>query len=264
MPEQPVSLGTVHYSDTGRGTAVFLVHGYPLDGRVWGDVGAMLASTCRVIVPDLPGFGQSQLNGPFTMDSLGAALVDLADALRIDRFVVAGLSMGGYVGQGVYRLSPRRLAGLSFVDTRANADDDAGKAARNKMIELLATQGTPGVVESMLPKMLHPDAYRLDPALVERLREMMQDQPAATLAHACAAMRDRPAFFDALPTLSCKLQVIVGEGDAIAPPEVAKKIVDLTPGGRLDLINGAGHMAPLERPAEVAEALERFVAGLEK
>jgi pimeloyl-ACP methyl ester carboxylesterase len=262
MREQPVSLGSIRYTDTGSGSAVFLVHGYPLDGRVWGDAGAILASSFRAIVPDLPGFGESKLNGPFTMEDLAKSLLELADALKIDRFALAGLSMGGYVGQALYRIAPKRLSGLSFVDSRANADDEAGKTGRDKMIELLEKQGTPGVVESMLPKMLHPDAYTLDPALVERQREIMQAQKPQALKYACAAMRDRPEFFSALPTLSCPLQVIVGDGDAIAPPDVAKKIADLTPGARLDVIKGAGHMSPLEKPAEVAEAMERFVAGL--
>lgn len=262
MPAQPVSIGTMHYTDTGKGTPVFLLHGYPLDGRVWGDVGAILASGARVIVPDLPGFGSSKRNGPFTMESLAQAVFDLADGLKIDRLVVAGLSMGGYIVQSMVRVAPRRLAGISFVDTRANADDEAGKAARNKMIALLDEQGTPGVVESMLPKMLHPDAYKLDPALVERLRELMSAQDAATLKEACIAMRDRSAFFDALPTLSCPLQVIVGDRDAIAPVDVARQMVELAPGARLDVIDGAGHMSPLEKPAEVAESLETFVRSL--
>lgn len=265
MREQPVSLGSIRYTDTGSGMPVFLVHGYPLDGRVWGDVGAILASSCRVIVPDLPGFGEAKLAGSFSsMDDLARALLELADALKIERFVLAGLSMGGYVGQALYRLAPNRLAGLSFVDTRANADDEAGKAGRNKMIELLDQQGTPGVVEAMLPKMLHPDAYTLDPAVVERQREIMSAQKPQTLKCACAAMRDRPEFFSHLPKLSVPLQVIVGEGDVIAPPDVAKKIAEMTPGARLDIIAGAGHMAPLEKPAEVAEAMEKFVNALRK
>ena len=274
MPQQPVSVGAIHYTDTGRGIAVFLVHGYPLDGRVFGDVGAMLASStllprgARVIVPDLPGFGQSKLNVSFhshdlfRMETFATSLLELADVLKIDRFVLAGLSMGGYVAQALYRIAPQRLLGLSFVGTRANADDQAGKAGRNKMIELIDRQGTAGVVEAMLPKMLHAGAYKLDPALVERQRDIMQSQNSVTLKHACVAMRDRSEFFSALPTLSCPLQVIVGEGDVIAPVDVATKIVEMTPGARLDVIKGAGHMSPLEKPVTVAEALEGFLSGL--
>lgn len=263
MPSFDTPFGSIHYTDAGQGAAVVLLHGYPLDGRIFGDVGAMLASKARVIVPDLPGFGQSTLSRPFqTMDELARSLLALVDGLGIERFLLAGLSMGGYVGQAAYRLAPARLSGLSLVDSRANADDDAAKAGRNKMIELLDTQGTPSVVEAMLPKMLHADAYKLDPALVERQRDIMSAQPRDTLKYACAAMRDRPAFFDALPTLACPLQVIVGEGDVIAPVDVARKIADMTPGARLDIIPNAGHMAPLEQPAAVAEALEQLLANV--
>lgn len=264
MPELTTSAGTMYYTDAGDRAAptVILVHGFPLDGRVWGDVAAMLAGRFRVLVPDLPGFGQSLARGPFTMETLAGSLIALADHLQVDRFAAAGLSMGGYVLQGVVRLAPQRLSALSLVDTRANADDEKGRAGRDAMAKLARDTGAGAVAEKMMPNMLHGAAYAEDPALVDRLRDMMLDQPGETLALASEAMRDRPAFFDALATLSCPLQVIVGDDDRIAPPDVAKEIASKAKGARLDVIKKAGHMAPLERPEAVAEALEAFLAGV--
>jgi pimeloyl-ACP methyl ester carboxylesterase len=107
----------------------------------------------------------------------------------------------------------------------------------------------------MLPKMLAQSTFAAQPDVVARQREIMLACPPATIANACAAMRDRLDFTPLLATLPCPLQVIVGEHDAIAPPEVSRAIVAAAKGARLDVIDEAGHMAPLEQPAAVAEAV---------
>ena len=263
MPELATPAGTMSYTDLGdrAAPAVMLVHGFPLDGRIWGDVAAMLAARFRVLVPDLPGFGQSRSGAPFTMQTMAGSLVALADALALDRFAAAGLSMGGYVLQSLVRAAPHRISALSLVDTRANADDEKGRAGRDAMATLARAKGPAAVAEKMMPNMLHSSAYRDDPALVDRLHDMILDQPGETLALASEAMRDRPAFFELLATLPCPLQVIVGDDDRIAPPDVAREIASKARGARLDVIKKAGHMSPLEQPAAVAEALEAFLVG---
>lgn len=255
MPTLNVSTGTLHYRDAGDGEPIVLVHGFPLDGQIWERVAPLLADKCRVITPDLPGFGKSFATGSFTMDSLADVLVELLDQLKIDRATFAGLSMGGYVLQALVRSHPGRVGKLIFVDTRANADDEKGRAGRDAMIALVKEKGTPGVVDQMLPKMLSPATFAAQPDVVARQREIMLACPPATIANACAAMRDRLDFTPLLPTLECPLQVIVGEHDAIAPPEVSRAIVAAAKGARLDVIEAAGHMAPMEQPKAVAEAI---------
>jgi 3-oxoadipate enol-lactonase len=261
MPDLLTELGNVQFTDAGTGPAVMLVHGFPLDGRIWGDVAAMLSAKFRVIVPDLPGFGRSgHATRAFSMDDLGRTLATLGDHLKLDRFAAAGLSMGGYVLQGLVRVAPERLSALSLVDTRANADDEKGRAGRDAMAKTAREQGPAAVAEKMMPNMLHSSAYAGDPALADRLRDMILDQQGETLAKASEAMRDRPAFWDLLPKLPCPLQVIVGDDDRIAPLEVAKEIASKAKNARLDVIPRAGHMAPLERPDAVAEAIEKFLS----
>ena len=123
------------------------------------------------------------------------------------------------------------------------------------MITLAQQIGTSGVVEQMLPKMLHPDAYAHRPEVVTRQRAIMMDCPAKTIEYACAAMRDREDFTPMLAKLPCPLTVIVGEGDVIAPPDLAKAMHAAAPGSTLHVIPNAGHMAPLEQPAATARAI---------
>lgn len=268
MPELSLTVSgapaTLAYSDVGHGPPLVLVHGFPLDGRIWDDVVPLLLErSIRVIVPDLPGFGRSKLEASaFTMQSMADSLVALLDALKLDTAVFAGLSMGGYILQALVRISPDRGAGLSFVDTKASADDEKGKAGRDAMIALAHEQGTPAIVEQMLPKMVGPRTKEGAEIVVARLKSIMLDQPPATLAAACAAMRDRADFTAHLSSLPCPLQILAGEADAIAPLEVQRAMHAAAPGSRLDLVPDAGHMAPIERPAEVARLLADFAGGI--
>jgi len=250
------------HDDRGSGPAIMLVHGFPLDRRIFDGVAATLAARHRVVAPDLPGFGKSRRTGTLTMDAMADELIELAESLHLGKFVLAGLSMGGYVAQAVVRRRPELLRGLVLIDTKAAADDEAGRAGRDTMAAAARERGTPAVVEQMLPKMLHPAAYADRPPLVERLRQIMLSQDAETLAQASLAMRDRPDFAADLGRLPCPLLVVVGDADQIAPVKVAEQMSRAAPGSQLSTIIGAGHLTTMERAAEVASAIGRFVDGL--
>jgi pimeloyl-ACP methyl ester carboxylesterase len=243
-----------------RAVPIVLVHGFPLDSRIWLDCAAELRRVTpnhRLIVPDLPGFGQSRSSAPFTMASLADDLVARTRSMGVERFVIAGLSMGGYVALTLAKRNPSVLAGVLMVDSKSTADDDAGKAGRNKMAADALASGSGGVAEAMMPKMLHADAYAARPDLVKALDIIMRSQSPETIANACHAMRDRDDFVPLLPTLKVPFGAIVGSGDVIAPVGPAAGMV--ASGGSLYVIEGAGHLAPFEKPAETARAIGAFL-----
>ncbi|HVM44674.1 MAG TPA: alpha/beta hydrolase, partial [Candidatus Thermoplasmatota archaeon] len=167
------------HSDHGpRGaTTVVLLHGFPLDHRMWSaQKEALERAGFRVVVPDLRGFGKAPLGrGAAGMREFAGDVLRLADRAGIGRFVLAGFSMGGYVAFEVARQAPDRLAGLALVDTRAEPDGDEARAGRAKTAEAVRQQGVQVVADAMLPKMLTPQAPG---PLRERVREMMLAQPA--------------------------------------------------------------------------------------
>ncbi|MGA3065785.1 MAG: alpha/beta fold hydrolase [Tepidisphaeraceae bacterium] len=247
----------LYYIERGKGPPVVLLHGFPLDGRVWAGPLELLSSTRRVIVPDLPGFGKSPTRGSFTIESLAEDLHALLMRIGALPCVLAGLSMGGYVSQSFAAKFADDLRGLILVDTRSSADTDQGKQSRNDMIELAKTKGSAAVAEQMMPRMLGPTASR---ELSDQLSEIMNDCPAQTIEHACAAMRDRPDFSAMLANLKLPALIIVGQSDALTPPAVAEAIHGSIPGSALSIIPNAGHMTPMEQPAEVAAAIRKFLA----
>jgi 3-oxoadipate enol-lactonase len=255
MRHTPHGNGTLAFDDVGSGRPIVLVHGFPLDSGVWQDVVPILSRSRRVITVDLPGFGKSTLDEPMSMLSLAESLGTLLGELRLPSATFAGLSMGGYVLQALVQAHPEWVERLVLVDTRASADDEKGRAGRDAMAAMVRQDGTPAVVKAMLPKMFHPDTYASRPELVERLSAIMHTCPPLTIEYACIAMRDRADFTDKLASLPCPLSIIVGEGDAITPPEGARAMQNAAPGSRLHVIPNAGHIAPLEAPEAVAVAL---------
>lgn len=252
MPTLDVNGRSLNYTETGHGPAVVLVHGFPLDGRVWQGVADRLASRARVIVPDLRGFGRHSPETAFTLSDLADDLAGLMETLGIAPCPVAGLSMGGYVAQTLARKYPGIATKLILVDTKAEADSPEGKAKRDAMAELALTGGAKAVTEQMLPNMLgeNPDA-----AVQTNLRSIMECQPGPTLAAASIAMRDREDFVDFLPTVESPIHFIFGAEDKISPASAIERFV----GGRntLTLIEKAGHMAPIENPQAVADAIAK-------
>jgi pimeloyl-ACP methyl ester carboxylesterase len=246
----------------GTGTTVMLVHGFPLDGRMWEAQAQALADAGhRVITPDLRGFGRSRSDSPFSIESVADDLHELATSLRATPFVLAGLSMGGYVALAYVKKYPRDLRALALVDTKAEADTPEGKQGRQKMIELVRKEGSKAVADQMMPKMLAKDSAAR-PHLAASLRSIMEACPPKTIEHALAAMRDRPDRSGELGSITVPTLVLVGDSDAITPPDVARSMADKIPGSQLVTIRGAGHMSPMEQPEQVTRALHSFLQSL--
>ena len=247
------------YSEQGSGKPVVLVHGFPLDRRLWSGVASELASTYHVISVDLPGFGQSTLGPGFTIQSLADGLAEFGRQLHLTKFALAGLSMGGYVVEAFASKYESMLSSLILVDTKAEADNPQQKQGRDKMIELVRTSGSKAVADDMLGKMLSPETIRQSPQMVRDLRMMMEAVPPKTIETALAAMRDRNEYLSLLPKLTVPLLIIVGQDDVIAPPTLAQAMQQAAPKAKLAIIPTAGHLAPLEQPKSVATAIRDFL-----
>ena len=262
MPTHATNGAQIHYTDHGSGDLppLVLVHGFPLDSRMWeAQVNALSDTGRRVIVPDLRGFGQSRSDAPFTLESLADDIHGLLAAVGALPCVLAGLSMGGYVALAYAKKYPGDLRGLVLIDTKAEADTAEGKAGREKMIELVRKEGSRAVADQMMPKMLAKDAAQQRPQVAAALRGMMESVSPKTIEHALAAMRDRPDRGGELGAIGVPTLVVVGDGDVITPPDVAEKMAQKIPGARLEVVRGAGHMSPMEQPEQVNRALKSFL-----
>lgn len=262
MPNRTVRGVTFHYEERGTGLPLVLVHGFPVDSRMWEGQVADLSGRFRVIAPDLRGFGRSRATDPFTIESLADDLHALLQELGALPCAMAGLSMGGYTALAYVRKYPRDLKALLLVDTKAEGDSAQQKEGRAKMIELARSRGAHAVADQMLPKLLADDTPRRRPAVAQALRGIMESCPPLTIEHALIGMRDRPDQSPNLASIAVPTLVIVGDGDAITPVDVARSMQRQIPHAQLAVITGAGHMAPMEQPGQVNQAISRFLQGL--
>lgn len=263
MPET-IAIGDIALQTAvgGSGTPLVLLHGFPLDHTMWDAQLEPLARRCRVIVPDQRGFGRTPLGRQtLTIDTLADDVAALLDAMRIhDRAVICGLSMGGYVALAFHRKFASQVRALLLCDTHANADTPAGAADRVALIERVHAAGASAVVDTMLPKLVAASAAAQQPLVVERVRQMMLGTAPATLVAALRALATRPDATAHLPRIRVPTLALVGEHDAITPVAVMNAMADSIPDCRRAVIPGAGHLAPMERPAEFTAAVLEFLS----
>jgi 3-oxoadipate enol-lactonase len=249
--------------DVGQGNPVVLLHAFPLCRAMWRPQAEALRSTCRLILPDLPGFGDSPVSAHVSMESMADAVAQLLDEKGIrEPVVLGGLSMGGYVAFAFARKYPDRLRGLILADTRAEGDDDAAKANRDKLISFASSHSAGDVAEQMLPRLLAPETPKKFPAVVEEVRKLGSAQKPQGIVAALHAMRERPDSTSTLEQIRAPTLILVGKDDALTPPAVAEKMAARLKGAQLVVIDGAGHLSNLEQPAAFSEAVKKFVQAL--
>ena len=250
--------------DIGSGVPVVLLHAFPLSREMWQPQRGLLADACRLITPDLPGFGGSPSLGDTPgVDGMADAVAETLDSLGVTGPVVlGGLSMGGYVAFAFARKYPDRLAGLILADTRAEPDDDAAKANRDKMIGLAATSPAATIIEQMLPKLLSPSTHARRPDLVEQVRRLGAAQRPAGIVAALRVLRDRPDSRPLLGAIRVPTLVLVGSEDVLTPPSMAEGILKGIAGAKLVILEEAGHLSNLEQPVAFSDAVRKFVGAI--
>ncbi|MGH7177747.1 MAG: alpha/beta fold hydrolase [Tepidisphaeraceae bacterium] len=256
MPTANLNGFSMNYLEQGQGRSIVLLHGFPLDAGVFDDQVQALSDRFRVIAPDLRGFGGSTSDAPFTIESLADDLHQLLSRIGALPCVLGGLSMGGYVALAFAEKYPRDVAGLVLIDTRSEADSSEGKQKRNAMVELVRERGARAIADQMLPNLLAA------PVAPDRLLRMMSAVPAATIQNALRAMRDRKDYTSLLSSLKLPTLIVVGEKDAITPPALARAMHQAIAGSRLLIIQGAGHLTPMESPEDLSNAIREFVSGI--
>lgn len=257
---------TLVFDDKGAGLPVLLIHGFPLGRKMWHpQVEVLSHSGYRVIVPDLPGFGDSPpLNGTVSMTAYADAIIGLLDQLEIEQAVIGGMSMGGYVLLNLVERYPQRLLAALYLVTRAAADDAVGKVRRGDLAGAVRG-GDREVVPNTFEKLLFaPATPQQRPELVAEVRQWMDAALPEGVAGGLLAMRDRKDYLQSLPNFHVPALVIGAAEDAAVPPVHAEILAKGLPAAELHLIPAAGHMVNLERAEAFNRILLDFLGKLKK
>ncbi len=256
------------YRDQGTGPPLVLLHGFPLDHTMWNSQINALSTTCRVIAPDLRGFGNSPLSKGdaergIDMAEYAADVLALLDELvGDDPVILCGFSMGGYVLWQFVLQYPTRVRALVLSDTKAANDSDDARQTRLDAAKAVMCAGVGPVAEAMLPKLLSPTTLAHRRELVEQVDTMIRATAPEAVAAAQRGMARRPDVRENLAELTLPTLVIVGAEDAISPPAEMVAIAAAMPRARYIEVSQAGHLAPLENPKVVNDEMLFFVASL--
>jgi pimeloyl-ACP methyl ester carboxylesterase len=255
---------SMHVRDEGDGPVLLLLHAFPCTGEMWADqAAAMVDAGWRVLVPDLPGFGRSPL--PEEEPSLGVVAEAVAGALEergVDRCVVGGVSLGGYVAMSLLRTRMDLVAGLVLCDTKASADAPAARENRERIAQLsLAAPADCGrlLEQTMLPGLLGETTRASRPEVVERVTAWLHAADPSAVAWYQRAMAQRPESLSVLGAAGTPALVVWGEEDALSPRTEQDLMVEALADADLAVIPGAGHLANVEEPERVSLALRRFL-----
>ena len=257
-----MSGASLAYDDAGSGTPLLLVHGFPHDRALWAPQRRPLARRARVVSPDLRGFGASAGEPPFTLDGHADDLARLLDALGVDRAVVGGLSMGGYIAFAFWRRHRARVRALLLADTRAGADSEEGKTKRREMIALARTAGAAAVADAMMPGMIGKTTRRTRPETEREMRAICARAPVPGIVAALEAMIARPDSTPTLATIDVPTLIVVGAEDALTPPKESEAMHAAIAGSRLEILPRAGHVSNFERPAAFNHVVAEFLAAV--
>lgn len=267
-------LHTLRQGEPG-GLPLVLLHGFPLDHRMWLDVTDLLAGDRTVLAPDLPGFGRSP-SGPDVAEGLGRGREDasvdvmadgVAQALRaagVERAVVAGLSMGGYVAMAMVERDPELVAGLGLIDTKSVADPEEARAKRLEIADTVLAEMRVDAVFGMRTSVLGATNRVARPDLVERIERWIRDQGPHAVAWAQRAMAARPDRTEVLRGYGGPSVVVVGDEDEMVPVALAEQLAGVLTDSELVVVPRAGHMTSNESPEPVASALTRLLRRAER
>jgi pimeloyl-ACP methyl ester carboxylesterase len=252
------------FREAGAGAPLVLLHAFPLSSAMWLDQRDGLAGVCRVITPDQRGFGGSPLgDDPPSLDVAADDVAELLDRLDLEQVVLGGLSMGGYVAMALLRRHPERISAVVLADTKANADQDAARANRERIAAAVESDDASTVlVDEVLPTLLGSTTVASRPLVSGRVRGLVQAAPPAAVAWAQRAMAARPDSFDALRAFDRPALVIVGAEDVLAPPPDAQAMADALPQSRLVVVPEAGHLTNVETPEAFNAAVGGFLTEL--
>ncbi len=249
------------FDDIGSGAALILLHGYPFDRSMWRDqIDFLSAHGYRVIAPDLRGLGQTLSTGEITtMEDMAQDVAERLDDLKIERAVICGLSMGGYVAFEFAHLFPNKVRALVLAGTRAPADNEQEKQVRKQQAQRMLAEGMDFVADATLAKLLAPRTLAEKPEVVARVREMILRSDPKGAAAAQRGMAVRRNYSDDLPSLDVPTLVIVGREDPIRPVADAEFMHRQIRNSRLEIIEDAAHMTNMEQPEIFNRAVIDFL-----
>lgn len=253
----------IYYLDIGKGNTIVLLHGFGEDSQIWNRQIALLSQNYRLIVPDLPGSGNSSmLSTPDTIEAYATAIEALLNHLSVNKCIILGHSMGGYITLAFAEAYPERLLGWGLIHSTAFADSEEKKLNRQRGIELMQQYGAYAFLRNTIPNLFAESFKKQEPEVLDQLIESAK----AFTAEACCAyykaMQLRPDRTQVLSGSKTPVLFVLGTEDVAAPLNDLLQQVHLPPTAYIHILENVGHMGMLEATDEVNMRIAAFAADI--
>lgn len=246
-----------------QGPAVIFIHGFPFNRGMWAPQIEALPESYRLISYDVRGHGQSDVgDGQYSLEFFVDDLILGMDHLKVDRAVLCGLSMGGYIALRAVERHPDRFSGLVLCDTKSEADNDEAKIKRAAAILAVKNEGVQSFASGFVKKVLTETTLKTKPDLVSFVLKMIRGNSSLGISGTLLAMAARTDTTAALAKMTLPVQILVGKEDELTPPSASEAMMKKIPHAAMLVIPGAAHLSNLENPlvfnGQLLAFLKRF------
>jgi pimeloyl-ACP methyl ester carboxylesterase len=251
----------IHYHVIGKGKPVMLVHGFGETSDVWKNQVAFLKDKYKLIIPDLPGSGQSELVNDMSMEGMAEILKTILDELGATGIIMIGHSMGGYIMLAFAEKYAEYLQAFGLFHSTAYADNEEKKAVRQKGIEFIRTNGAFAFLKTSTPNLFSPLSKSENQALIDSFIQGLNNFSPASLVSYYEAMMRRSERIEILTNTKIPVLFIMGKYDAAVPLADGLKLCSLPEKAYIHILRKSGHMGMMEEADYTNKILENFFEG---
>jgi len=250
----------VYTSGKKSNQPIVFIHGFPFSNAMWKNQIRFLQKDFYCISYDIRGLGNSYVgDGQYTMEAFVMDLFSVIENLELRKPVLCGLSMGGYIALRAAEINQSKFSGLILLDTKSEADDDAGKLIRAKKINQINTEGLEKFAKEFLQTLFFEDNIKKNPKLFDEIFEVAKNHNPIGVKGSLIAMLSRTDTTSVLERIYLPSLIMCGAFDALTPAHKMRQMANKIKNSEFSSIPFAGHLSPLENPSMVNDLIKGFM-----
>ena len=251
---------SVKITGSSKKQAVIFIHGFPFDQSMWNSQVKHLSKNYCCITYDVRGFGESYVgDGQYTMEAFASDLFSIMGELKLEKPVLCGLSMGGYIALRAAEREQSKFSGLILSNTKSDADTDAARLARAEKIDQINTEGVDNFVSEFVPNCFAEETIKKKKKIYEDILNRSKTNDPVGLKGALLAMACRTSTTEFLKEINVPVLLIAGSLDKLMPPPVMREMSEKIKDSEFGIAPRAGHLAPVENAGFVNDMIEGFL-----
>lgn len=254
---------TVFKNGDSNNKPIVFVHGFPYDHTMWDKQVEELKSNYYCVRYDIRGLGQSPIgDGQYTIESFVDDLELIIAELNLDKPILCGLSMGGYISLRAVERNESNYGGLILCDTRSASDADEGKIKRANNIKKINTLGVKQFVSDFVPMCFAVKSITDSNEEYSKVLNKSLNSNAIGVKGCLLAMAGRTDTTSYLSQIRIPTLLLCGEDDHLTPPDVMELMAEQIPNSQFEIVPNAGHMSPIENASFVTSKIKKFLSGI--